>query len=428
MPLLLTRNDIVKIHADAIVNPSNPHLRQGSGTSRAIFLAAGEERLTEACSRIGHCPVGKAVLTPAFQLPASYIIHAVCPVWRDEPGGDEELLYHTYTEALQLAVKHDLQTVAFPLLSSGNYRFPKEIAFRVAVQAIGDFLTKYDMTVWLVLYDRESVSVSRKLFASVEEYINDHYVEEKDESFPRYRRLEDRDKSGTGEHWTDGKLRSGNPMEDGLSENLSEPTPLLEDLKELKPPSGWEEPPWARTGAMPSLDGVDKASSEQAESAPQPKASRAAEPSEGSRAPNAPKASKPKNIFGGLFASMRAKKDLDERIRHMEETFSQKLLRLIDERGRKDSEVYRRANIDRRHFSKIKSNVNYAPNKRTVLAFAVALELSLDETQELLKCAGFVFSDSSLFDVIVRYFIEYRMYDIYTINEVLFAYGEQILC
>ena len=423
MPLLLTRNDIVKIHADAIVNPSNPHLRQGSGTSRAIFLAAGEEQLTEACSRIGYCPVGKAVLTPAFQLPAGYIIHAVCPAWRDEPDEDEELLYRTYTEVLQLAVKHDLQTVAFPLLSSGNYRFPKETAFRIAVRAISDFLTKYDMTVWLVLYDRESVSVSMKLFASVEEYINDHYVEEKDESFPRHRSPEDR--SGAGEYRTGTQLRSKDTVEDGLSEDL-ELAPLQKESKELKPQSGWEEPPWARTGAMPPRGRADKASSERAKSAPSPGDRRmAAAPMQGSRAPEE---SKSKTIFGGLFASMRAKKDLDERIQHMEETFSQKLLRLIDERGRKDSEVYRRANIDRRHFSKIKSNVNYAPNKRTVLAFAVALELSLDETQELLKCAGFAFSDSALFDVIVRYFIEYRMYDIYTINEVLFAYGEQILC
>ena len=103
------------------------------------------------------------------------------------------------------------------------------------------------------------------------------------------------------------------------------------------------------------------------------------------------------------------------------------LLRLIDERGLKDSVVYRKANIDRRHFSKIRNNINYIPTKRTVFSFAIALELSLDEAKDLMNKAGYSISNSSKFDIIVSYFLENSIYDIFEINEVLFAYEEPVL-
>lgn len=122
-----------------------------------------------------------------------------------------------------------------------------------------------------------------------------------------------------------------------------------------------------------------------------------------------------------------AARSLDDLMEHMGETFSQMLFRLIDERKLKDSDVYRRANIDRRHFSKIRNDKDYNPNKRTVLAFAIALELSLDETKDLLMRAGFAFSNSSKSDVIIRYYIEKKNYNIFEINEMLFAYGQPLL-
>ena len=193
MLFLMIRNDITKVTADAIVNPANRDLLQGSGTSRAIYQAAGEQELTAACEAIGHCDLGRAVCTPAFGLPAKYIFHAVCPAWKGGGSGEAEQLAGAYHSALELAAEYHCESVAFPLLSSGNYGYPKEQAFRIAADTITQYVMEHDLTVYLVLYDRHSLAVSRKLFASVEEYIDDHYVAQNDESyqFDRRRRLEE---------------------------------------------------------------------------------------------------------------------------------------------------------------------------------------------------------------------------------------------
>ena len=183
MPFLMIRNDITKVAADAIVNPANRNLLQGSGTSRAIYQAAGEQELTASCEAIGRCDLGRAVCTPAFGLPAKYIFHAVCPAWHGGFFGEAKQLAGAYHSALELAAEYHCESVAFPLLSSGNYGYPKEQAFRIAVDTITQYVMEHDLTVYLVLYDRDSLAVSRKLFASVEEYIDDHYVAQNDESY-----------------------------------------------------------------------------------------------------------------------------------------------------------------------------------------------------------------------------------------------------
>lgn len=338
MPFLLIRNDITKVPADVIVNPANTHLREGSGTSRAIYLAAGEAELNAACRAIGGCELGKAVITPGFGLQAKYIIHTVGPRWRDGFFGEEKILYSAYTEALKLAREYGAESIAFPLLSSGNYGYPKEKALKVAVSAISDFLMEHEMLVYMVLYDRKALGVSKKMFLSIEEYIDDHYVEHNDESFPGYR--------GRNLMATRAEVMPAAPASRELSE------------------------------CMPA--------------APSPR-------------------------------------KLEDLIKNIGETFSQMLLRLIDERSLTDSMVYHRANIDRKHFSKIRNNVNYVPKKKTVMAFAIALELSLDETKDLLQTAGYSFSNSSKFDIIIRYFIENAIYDVFTINEMLFAYEQPVL-
>ena len=344
MPFLMIRNDITKVAADAIVNPANRNLLQGSGTSRAIYQAAGEQELTAACEAIGRCDLGRAVCTPAFGLPAKYIFHAVCPAWHGGGFGEAEQLASAYHSALKLATKYHCESVAFPLLSSGNYGYPKEQAFRIAVDTITQYVMEHDLTVYLVLYDRDSLAVSRKLFASVEEYIDDHYVAQNDESYQFDRR---RRESVERRRWR-------------LEEKAA---PMLETAAAPPPPA---------------------------------------------------------------VAPMAAR-SLENLMDNLGESFTTRLLRLIDERGLKDSTVYKQSNISRQHFSKIQCNRDYNPKKKTVLAFAVGLHLSEDETIDLLKSAGYAFSDGSKRDWIVRYCLEHKIYNINQVNTLLFEYDQEQL-
>ena len=344
MPFLMIRNDITKVTADAIVNPANRNLLQGSGTSRAIYQAAGEQELTAACEAIGYCEPGRAVCTPAFGLPAKYIFHAVCPAWQGGLFGEAEQLAGAYHSALELAAEYHCESVAFPLLSSGNYGYPKEQAFRIAVDTITQYVMEHDLTVYLVLYDRHSLAVSRKLFALVEEYIDDHYVAQNDESYQFDRR---RRESVERRRWR-------------LEE---EATPMLETAAAPPPPA---------TTPM-------------------------------------------------------AARSLEHLMDNLGESFTTRLLRLIDERGLKDSTVYKQSNISRQHFSKIQCNRDYNPKKKTVLAFAVGLHLSEDETIDLLKSAGYAFSDGSKQDWIVRYCLEHKIYNINQVNTLLFQWDQEQL-
>ena len=281
--------------------------------------------------------------TPAFGLPVKYIFHAVCPAWHGGFFGEAKQLAGAYRSALELAAEYHCESVAFPLLSSGNYGYPKEQAFRIAVDTITQYVMEHDLTVYLVLYDRHSLAVSRKLFTSVEEYIDDHYVAQNDESYE-----------------FDRQRRESAECRRRLEKAA---TPMLETA--VAPP-----PPAAAPMAARSLE----------------------------------------NLMDNLG-----------------ESFTTRLLRLIDERGLKDSTVYKQSNISRQHFSKIQCNRDYNPKKKTVLAFAVGLHLSEDETIDLLKSAGYAFSDGSKRDWIVRYCLEQKIYNINQVNTLLFEYDQEQL-
>ena len=322
MPLHIVRNDITVMKADAIVNAANESLLGGGGVDGTIHRAAGPELLKE-CRTLGGCKTGQAKLTKGYRLPAKYVIHTVGPVWRGGGCGEKELLISAYRSSLELALAHGCETVAFPLISSGVYGYPKDQALKIAVDTIGDFLLAHDMTVWLVIFDRDAYAIGGKLFADIAAYIDDRYVDERaDSREQQYRRM---------------------------------------------------------MAAAPSLCAVEAPGS------------------------------------------------LDEALSRLDESFSQMLLRKIDERGMTDAQCYKKANIDRKLFSKIRSDIHYKPSKPTVMAFAVALELPLDEARDLLQKAGFAFSRASKFDIIVEYFIAHRNYNIFEINEALFAFDQSLL-
>jgi len=178
MPLLIVRNTITDMRADAIVNTANPYPVVGTGVDSAIHQAAGPE-LLEARSEIGYIARGTSAITPAFALPAKYVIHTAGPVWQDGLHGEEETLRGCYESALQLAEAYGCASVAFPLLSAGNYGFPKDRALQTAISTISGFLMHHEeMLVYLVVFDRTAYALSEKLFADVQSYIDENLVEE----------------------------------------------------------------------------------------------------------------------------------------------------------------------------------------------------------------------------------------------------------
>ena len=330
MPLTIVRQDITKMKTDAIVNAANTSLKAGDGVGGAIFEAAGEAELQAACDKLAPIATGDAVVTPGFRLPARFVIHTAGPVYQDGRHGEEEKLRASYRNSLKRAIENRCKSIAFPLISSGIYGYPKDKALRAATDEIRDFLEDHELDVFLVVFDTAAFEVSRKLLGEVENYLDEHCYTE-----PRYARREQ------------------------------------------------------------EFDRVDIMES----------------PSLMNYAPSPQYADK---VEGGV----------DDLIGRLDEPFSRTLMRLIDAKGMTDPQVYKRANIDRKLFSKIRSGKGYMPGKRTVVALAVALELSLEETDDLLERAGFALSHSQKFDVIVEYFIIHRRYDIFEINEVLFRYDQ----
>lgn len=349
MPLQIIRNDITKLDCDAIVNAANSSLMGGGGVDGAIHKAAGRELLRE-CATLGGCEAGKAKITGGYNLPCKYVIHTVGPRWKGGDRGERELLESCYRESLAIAKKYECESVAFPLISSGIYGYPKEQALRIAVDMITRFLLENDMLVYIVVFDKSAYQISEKLFVDIASYIDDKYVDLHSDH--------DRRRSEVMETCT-------------YSRAAMDTCSLSEDAERFKRPcAAIPTPQQVTPQKMPCLDDV---------------------------------------------------------LKQIDESFSEMLLRKIDEKGMKDSECYKKANIDRKLFSKIRSDVHYKPSKQTAIAFAVALELSLDETRDMLRKAGFALSHSNKFDIIVEYFIMNGNYNVFEINEALFAFDQKLL-
>lgn len=370
MPFSIVRDDISRVHADVLVNAANVRLAPGGGVCGALFSAAGFDEMRAACEAIGGCATGDAVATPAFNLPARWCVHAVGPIWRGGRAHEEELLHRCYRSAFARAVELGARSVAFPLISAGIYGFPVERALAIAREEVAAFLRHHDeVALTLVVFERAVVQMGNALVEQVQEYIDDEYVDSS--SFMR------RD---MGE--LERELRWAEDASAPLSVEMAEPVALPECLQEDDASIAAPRPFVAANIRMP-----------------------------GAAMPGAPS---------------RAGATLDAEIAQLVATldapFSTTLLALIDARGMADAEVYHRANISRQLFSKIRGNESYRPSKQTVVALAIALELDMSATQDLLARAGFTLSKSSKFDVIVRFFIERGIYDLFQLNEVLFAY------
>ena len=344
MPFEILRNDITKMKADAIVNTANPRPVVGTGTDAMIHEKAGP-LLRLARQRLGSIPRGEAGVTAGYGLKAKYVIHTVGPVWQGGKSGEEQVLRSCYDNSLRLALEKGCKSVAFPLISTGNYGFPKDKALQIAISAFSEFLLEHEMMIYLVVYDRDSFRLSEKLFQSVASYIDENYVQEQE--FAACRVAEESCRY--------------------YATRRREDTQLLESCGA----------PEERMACAPTF---------------------------------APKAV-----------------SLEDMLKQTDAGFSETLLKLIDKTGKKDSQVYKRAGLTKQHFSKIRNNPGYKPTKATAISLALALELDLEETKDLIGRAGYALTNSSKFDLIIRYFIENRKYNIVEINCVLFEHDQSLL-
>ena len=358
MPFQIIRNDITKVRADAIVNTANPKPRIGRGTDSAIYAAAGEEQLLKARKQIGEIAPGQAVFTDAFNLNARYIIHTVGPMWIDGKHGEREILHSCYENSLALAAELSCKSIAFPLIASGTYGFPKDEALHIALTEIHKFLLTHEMKIILVVFDRKALELSEGLVGGIEQYIDDHAVREL--------REKERGQRGISEL---RRRRLQREEEQMVLESIAYAPEPSEEIFDGAPP------PIALGAPIPDVSG----------------------------------------------------KSLDEVLGNAGESFQQRLLELIDESGMDDVTVYKKANIDRKVFSRIRCKPDYKPKKKTAVAFAIALELDLPTMTDLLSRAEIALSPNNRFDLIITYFVSNKIYDIYEINAALFKYGQPIL-
>ncbi|MBQ8276076.1 MAG: macro domain-containing protein [Clostridia bacterium] len=340
MPLKLIRQDITQIKCDAIVNPTNESLCPSGGTDAAIHRTAGP-RLSEACRKLGGVEIGEAKITPAYALPCKYVIHTAGPVWQGGAQNEQALLEACYTHALELAAQKKCKSIAFPLISSGTYGYPKEQVLKVAMRVIGDFLLENEMLVYLVVYDKTAYALSEKLFADVTAYIDDAYI----------------------------------------------------DMCRMMPKQRVSVPP-RMNSALSRLDSSEE----------------------------------PEDVVFACEQAPDNGADLEEMLRSMDKGFAETLFDYIDAKGLTDVECYKRSNVDKKTFSKIKCNKNYKPSKVTAVSFAIGLRLNLEETNHLLNTVGMSLSHSSKFDVIIEYFIVSGNYkNIFDVNETLYHFDQVTL-
>lgn len=337
MPFEIVRNDITDMQVDAIVNTANPQPVIGSGTDSMVHEKAGP-LLLAARQKIGTIARGSAAITPAFALNAKYVIHTVGPVWTDGNQNEEILLRSCYDASLKLALEHNCQSVAFPLISTGNYGFPKDKALQIAISAFSSFLMEHELQIYLVVFNQEAYKLSEKLFHSVASYIDENFVD---------------------------------ICEIAAAEDNRRMKRRLEGMRSQK-----------AMMPAPCAAGLETRSS------------------------------------AGDLNSFLKKKDIG---------FMEALKDLIVQKNLKNATVYKRANISKQHFSKLLNSPHTNPTKPTAIALALALELDLAQTKQLIGRAGYTLTNSSIFDLIIQYYIERKNYNIIEINITLYEFDQILL-
>lgn len=337
------------MRCDAIVNTANTKPIIGSGCDYAVYKAAGKRRLSEYREKnIGEVPEGDVFLTPGFRLPAHYIIHAVSPHYIDGVHGEEEKLRDCYRKSLSLAWEQQCRSIAFPVISTGSFGYPKEEGIRIAADEIQAFLQNHEMLIYLVVFDAQSARYGKRFDKDLQAYIDENYVGAK--------------------HHEEYSIQTMALRRDLDDESFS---PYENDLYED--------------------DLYEEDSDEDSEE---------------------------ENEFTELHESK-----LEERMKHLSDSFSEYLLYLIEEKGMTNADVYKRALVDKKTFSKIKNHADYHPQKMTAMCLCMGAKLNLDETRDLLTRAGYALSPCDKTDIIFSYFIENQIYDMIELDIQLEEHG-----
>ena len=384
MPLHIVKTDILDLECDAIVNPTNEVFYGRDGLDGRIHKASGPA-LREECDKLGRRESGFVTITPSFQKKNRYVIHIVVPSWHYAKRADEleSLLRSCYRKAFAIAEQRGLRTIAFPLVGGETVSFDKALILRVAVEELGSYVNTHDVTFYLAI----DHGVVYKLWSQLDYGLEDYILELREQ--PEEPELfEDTLDAAESETKTDDEYRT-EPWA-----NFSAPSGTSDNcFYSIQFPSDNQRPPY---GLIPYSD--VESSDEQA------------------------------SAFAKEVDNFLKLSPTSDREKILDESFSQMVLRLIDEKGfKKDSDCYRKANIDKRLFSKIRSDKHYHPKKITALAFAVALELPIEQTRELLMKAGYTLSRSIFFDVILEYCILQENYNIHEINAILYEYDLPLL-
>ena len=443
MAFKIVRNDITKMNTEAIVNTANDQPTVGTGCDHAVYEAAGyEELLAYRKEKIGVVEEGGAFITPGFNLPAKYIIHAVSPLFIDGHHGEEELLRSCYRKSLALAKENGIRSIAFPLISTGGFGYPKEEGMRIAVDEIHAFLLTSEMQVYLVVFDEKATRMGKNLYPDLEAYIDLNYVQEK--------RVEE-----YGDACYSASIAKNEEYDEELAPEQQKyrnerRRRALEGRRKEEP----RRPDFGHTGELPPMPGAAGPNAGSA-AASEPAAKRSEAPKKpgflhsifGEGKEKAEQAAPEEDYSAADFAedeamapSMAASMDLEsplyeddaieemerklaKRMEHLSDTFPQYLLYLIDAKGMENAEVYKRAIVDKKVFSKIKNNPSYHPQKLTALCLCIGAKLTMDESRDLLARAGYALSPCDKTDIIFSYFIEHGIYDMIELDIQLEEHG-----
>ena len=377
MPFKIVRNDITKMNTEAVVNTANERAVVDTGCDSAIYVAAGyDELLSYRRDHIGDVQEGEVFITPGFNLNSEYIIHAVSPLYIDGESGEEEKLRNCYRKALSLADEKGIRSIAFPLISTGGFGYPKEEGMRIALDEIKAFLEDHRMMIYLVVFDEKSASLGRKAYPGLEEYIDRNYVEQ----------VSDVEYNSSYSKASRNRLSLGRMLKMGVSKS-------------------------EKASARPREEAQGESARPRREEAARPRREEAF-------------ASDDMDLCEAA-ASFEEKHEsrLEERMKHLSDTFSEYLLYLIHDKNMENAEVYKRAIVDKKTFSKIKNNVDYHPQKLTALCLCVGARLNLDESKDLLARAGYALSPCDKTDIIFSYFIENEIYDMIELDIQLEEHG-----